>query len=140
LTSGSQSSCFVYADGQLIHNSNLSDVSQQYTEMNRCLNTMFDTSRTSSAPVASTANAVADDITIAPLSRALYASTAYLGGLSLQRESLDNSSFSFVGTPVSQLVFQWQSSAQAPTGEVFIFVALQQVLTVDAVGSVNLIR
>jgi hypothetical protein len=138
LSSGGQTSCYVYADGQLVHNSNLSEVSQQYTEMNRCLNVMFDTSRTSSAPTAHTANAVANDFTIAPLTRALYADGAYLGGLSLQRESLDNQAFSFVGTPVSQLVFQWQGTAN--TGEVFIFVALQQVLTIDAVGSCNLVR
>lgn len=138
LSNGGQTSCYVYADGQLIHNSNLSEVSQQFSEMNRCLNVMFDTSRTSSAPSAVNANAAAADLTIAPLSRTLYGSCAYLGGLSLQRESLDSQSFSFVGTPVSQAVFQWQGTVT--TGEMFIFVALQQVLTIDAVGSVNLIR
>lgn len=138
LSDGGQTSCYVYADGQLVHNSNLSEVSQQFCEMNRCLNVMFDTSRTSSAPSASTANAVVGDITLSPLTRALYSNGAYLGGLSLQRESLDNQAFSFVGTPVSQLVFQFQGTAS--TGEMFVFVALQQVLTIDAVGSVNLIR
>ncbi len=139
-TDGGQTSCYVYADGQLIHNSNLSEVSQQYVEMNRCLNLMFDTSRTSSAPDAYlySADATVPDVTLAPLNRVRYASGAYLGGLSLQRESLDNQAFSFVGTPVSQAVFQWQGSAT--TGEMFIFVALQQVLTIDAVGSCNLIR
>lgn len=140
LTDGGQTSCYVYADGQLVHNSNLSEISQQFCEMNRCLNVMFDTSRTSSAPdvYLYNADATAPDMTLAPLTRVRYASGAYLGGLSLQRESLDNQAFSFVGTPVSQAVFQWQGTAT--TGEMFIFVALQQVLTVDAVGSVNLIR
>jgi hypothetical protein len=146
LSNGGQTSCYVYADGQLVHNSALSEVSQQFCEMNRCLNVMFDTSRTSSYPSVLTATqAVAGDITqadsrdiTAVALRALYQSAGYLGGLSLQRESLDNQSFSFVGTPVSQLVFQWAGSVA--TGEMFIFVALQQVLTIDAVGSVNLIR
>jgi hypothetical protein len=139
LTSGGQTSCFVYADGQLVHNSNLSEPSQQYTEMNRCLNVMFDTGRTSSAPsVATAVNAVAGDLQLVSLSRTLYASGAYLGGLSLQRETLDNGSFSFVGTPVSQLVFQWAGTTN--TGEMLIFVALQQVLTIDAVGTCNIIR
>ncbi len=138
LTSGGQTSCYVYADGQLIHNANLSEVSQQFAEMNRCLNVMFDTSRTSSAPSANNAVAVGADLTLTTLTRTLYGSGAYLGGLSLQRESLDNAAFSFVGTPVSQLVFQWQGTAT--TGEMFLFVALQQVMTIDAVGSVNLIR
>lgn len=140
LTSAVQSSCFVYADGQLVHNANLSDISQQYTEMNRCLNVMFDTSRTSSSPTATAAPAAAANMPLAALDRTLYASSAYLGGLSLQREVLDSQAFSFVGTPVSQLVFQWQGTPPGNTGEMFIFVALQQVLTIDAVGSVNLIR
>ena len=140
LTSGAQSSCFVYADGQLVHNANLSDLSQQYTEMNRCLNVMFDTSRTSSSPTATTAPAASTDMPIVALNRTLYASSAYLGGLSLQREVLDSQAFSFVGTPVSQLVFQWAGTPPGNTGEMFIFVALQQVLTIDAVGSCNLIR
>jgi hypothetical protein len=149
LTNAGQTSCYIYADGQLVHNSNLSEVSQQFTEMNRCLNVMFDTSRTSSAPsVYTQGDAVAGDITLAPLSRPLYALGGYLGGLSLQRESLDNQSFSFVGTPVSQLVFQWNGPGAVfpgvanPVvgGEMFIFIAIQQVLTIDAVGSVNLIR
>lgn len=146
LSNGGQTSCYVYADGQLIHNSNLSEVSQQFCEMNRCLNVMFDTGRTSSYPsVLTAAQAVTGDITLANAVtltaaqlRALYQSAGYLGGLSLQRESLDNQAFSFVGTPVSQAVFQWQGTTT--TGEMFIFVALQQVLTIDAVGSCNLIR
>lgn len=146
LSSGAQTSCYVYADGQLIHNAQLSCVDatdpglpQVYSEMNRCLNVMFDTSRTSVAPSVSTAIAVVGDMTLANISRTLYATTSFLGGLSLQRETLDNQAFSFVGTPVSQLVFQW-AGAPGAYGEMFIFVALQQVLTVDAVGSVNLIR
>ena len=108
--------------------------------MNRCLNVMFDTSRTSSSPTATTALALSADMPIVALTRALYASSAYLGGLSLQREVLDSQAFSFVGTPVSQLVFQWAGTPPGNTGEMFIFVALQQVLTIDAVGSCNLIR
>lgn len=146
LSSGAQSSCYVYADGALVHNAALTAVDatdsglpQCFAEMNRCLNVMFDTARTSVAPSASTANAVVGDLTLANITRPLYVASAYLGGLSLQRESLDNQAFSFVGTPVSQLVFQW-AGAPAATGEMFIFVALQQVLTIDAVGSCNLIR
>ena len=101
---------------------------------------MFDTSRTSSSPTDSTALALTADMPIISITRALYVSSAYLGGLSLQRESLDNQAFSFVGTPVSQLVFQWQGAPPGNTGEMFIFVALQRVLTIDAVGSCNLIN
>jgi hypothetical protein len=139
LSDGGQTQCFVYADGALVHNANLSQVSQQFVEMNRVLNLTFDTSRTSVAPVASTTDAVANDISIAAgVSRAAYSARAYLGGLSLNRESLDNGSFSFVGTPVQNLVIQWNGTAT--TGEFFVFCAIQQILTIDMAGSVNLIR
>lgn len=144
LNNNAQSSCYVYADGQLVSNSNLdttASASESFVEKDRCLNLMFDTSRTSSAPTSATAlQAVANDMLLTRITRANYLTTAFLGGLSLQREVLDSQAFSFVGTPVSQLVFQWQGPGGVATGEMFIFVALQQVLTIDAVGSCNLIR
>lgn len=139
LTDGGQTQCYVYADGALVHNANLSQVSQQFLEMNRCLNLMFDTSRTSGGPLANTAgNAVANDITLSLCDRTNYASGAYLGGLSLNRENITNGEFSFVGTPVQNLVVQWNGTAS--TGEFFVFCAVQQILTIDMAGSVNLIR
>jgi hypothetical protein len=139
LSNGGQTQCYVYADGALVHNANLSDVSQQFVEMNRVLNLTFDTSRTSVSPVASTTDALATDITLdASTTRSAYSDRAYLGGLSLSRETLDNGSFSFVGTPVQNLVIQWSGSAT--TGEFFVFCAVQQILTIDMAGSVNLIR
>ncbi len=139
LSNGGQTQCYVYADGALVHNANLSEVSQQFVEMNRVLNLTFDTSRTSVAPVASNADAVVNDISLDPYtSRAAYSARAYLGGLSLSRETLDNGSFSFVGTPVQNLVVQWNGTAT--TGEFFVFCAVQQILTIDMAGSVNLIR
>lgn len=144
LNSNGQSSCFVYADGQLVSNSNLdttTDSSESFVEKDRCLNLMFDTSRTSVAPTAATGGqAVANDLLLTRISRANYLSTSFLGGLSLQRETMDSQAFSFVGTPVSQLVFQQQCPGGVSTGEMFLFVALQQVLTIDAVGSCNIIR
>jgi hypothetical protein len=144
LNSNGQSSCYVYADGQLVSNSNLdttASASESFVEKDRCLNLMFDTSRTSSAPTAATAaQAVANDMLLTRITRANYLTTAFLGGLSLQRETMDSQAFSFVGTPVSQLVFQWQGPGGVSTGELFLFVAIQQVLTIDAVGSINLIR
>jgi hypothetical protein len=139
LSDGGQTQCYVYADGALIHNANLSQVSQQFLEMNRVLNLTFDTARTSVAPVASNADAVANDLSLAVgVSRAAYSARAYLGGLSLTRETLDNGSFSFVGSPVQNLVIQWNGTAT--TGEFFVFCAVQQVMTIDMAGSVNLIR
>lgn len=139
LSDGGQTRCQVFADGQLIHNADLSQVSQQFLEMNRCLNLMLDTSRTSVAPNASTADAVANDVTLDPyVSRSAYSSRAYLGGLSLTRETMDNGSFSFVGSPVQNLVVQWTGTAN--TGEFFVFCAVQQIVTIDLSSSTNLVR
>ena len=138
-----QTSCQVFADGALVHNSRLvcdsaGAVSESFAEMQRCLGTMFDVSRTSTA-CASNGDGVAGQQTAEALSRASYYDRAFLGGLSLTRETRDNSSFSFVGLPVQNLTISWQGTAIAG-GEFFTFVALQQILTIDMTGNVNLIR
>lgn len=139
LTDGGQTRCQVFADGQLVHNADLAQVSQQFAEMNRSLNMIYDSSRTSAGPLANTAgNAVANDITLSLCDRSNYSNGAYLGGLSLNRENLDNGSFSFIGTPVQNLVIQWNGTAT--TGEYFVFCAVQQILTIDVTGNVSLIR
>lgn len=148
-SAGGQTRCRVYADGALVHNAQLAgydgagnlsgDIAECFSEMNRCLNMMFDTSRTSVAPSQINPNADANDITVAPsFDRNGYATRAYLGGMSLNRETLDNGSFSFLGTSIQNLVLEWAGSAN--TGEFFVFCAVQQILTIDMSGSVNLIR
>ena len=137
-TSGGQTSCYLTLDGALVSNSQLANVPEQFCEMNRALNSIFDISRTSVAPqdVATDTQADAGEITLAAIGRGNYAAGAYLGGLSCQRSN--ESGFGFVGTPVNQAVLSWQGTAA--TGEFHVFVALQQVLTVDANGTCNLIR
>lgn len=138
-----QTSCQVFADGALVHNSRLdcsddTKVSESYAEAQRCLGLMFDSGRTSVAPSSLTAANVAQ-LTSTRLTRGLYFNGAFLGGISLNRETLDNGSFSFVGTPVQNMVIAWQGTAIA-NGQFYVFVALQQVLTIDMGGNVNLIR
>lgn len=135
-TDGGQTSCYLTLDGALVSNSNLSNVPEQYLEMNRALGNMFDITRTSVGPQSVNATAGAGDLTLGSLTRAIYSAGAYLGGLSCQRSS--ESGFGFVGTPVNQAVLSW--SGTQSTGEFHVFCALQQVLTVDANGTVNLIR
>lgn len=138
-TDGGQSQCYVTLDGALVSNSQLNNVSEQYLEMNRALNNIFDITRTSVGPNRVAVDQVAtaaDDLTLAPISRGSYSSGAYLGGLSCQRSN--DSGFGFVGTPVNQAVVSWTGTAI--TGEFHIYVALQQVLTIDANGTANLIR
>jgi hypothetical protein len=137
-TDGGQTSCYLTLDGALVSNSNLSATPEQFLEMNRALSNMFDITRTSVGPSVAYTDENIDpaDITPANITRATYASGAYLGGLSCSRSS--ESGFGFAGTPVNQAVLSWQGTAT--TGEFHVFVALQQVLTVDATGSCNLIR
>jgi len=138
-----QTSAQIYADGALVHNSRLPCVNaagcaEQFCESQRCLNLLFDTSRTSVAPTSITA-AATDQLAPTGITRARYFDGAFLGGVSLNRESLDNGSFSFVGTPVQNLVLAWQGSA-INNGQFYVFIAVQQILTIDMSGSVNLIR
>ena len=138
-TSDSQTSAYLYLDGQLVSNSNLSDPSEQFAEMNRALNVLTDITRTSWGPSTTAGvagNAAAGDFTVAALSRAVYSAGAYLGGLSCSRS--DQAGFSFSGTPVNTAVLQRSGGATA--GDFYIFVALQQVVTVDLAGNINLIR
>lgn len=135
-TDGGQTSCYLTLDGALVSNSNLAQVPEQYLEMNRALGNMFDITRTSVGPQSVNATAGTGDITIGSVTRAIYSAGAYLGGLNCQRSN--DSGFGFVGTPVNQAVLSWQGTQS--TGEFHVFCALQQVLTVDANGTVNLIR
>lgn len=137
-TSGGQTQCYLTLDGALVSNSQLNNVTEQYLEMNRALSNIFDITRTSVGPsiAAEDAPAAAGDITLGPCTRATYASGAYLGGLSCERSS--EAGFGFVGTPVNQAILSWSGSAS--TGDFYVFVALQQVLTIDANGTCNLIR
>lgn len=137
-TSGGQTQCYLTLDGALVSNSQLADITEQYLEMNRALGNIFDITRTSVGPADVIANTDADagDLTLAPIGRGTYASGAYLGGLSCQRSA--DAGFAFVGTPVNQAVLSWTGSAS--TGDFYVYVALQQVLTIDANGTCNLIR
>lgn len=140
-TSDTQSSAYLYLDGQLVSNSNLSTSAEQFAEMNRALNVMSDITRCSWAPVSvaglpAAGNAVAGDFTPAPITRATYSAGAYLGGLTCSRS--DQAGFSFSGSPVNTAVLQVSNAGTA--GVFYIYCALQQVLTIDLAGNVNLIR
>ena len=134
--SDTQSSAYLYLDGQLVSNSNLSTAPEQFLEMNRGLNIMSDIERTSWAPSAVNATAVVGDFTVGPITRALYSAGAYLGGLSCSRSHQDG--FSFSGSPVNTAVLQVANAGTA--GTFFIYCALQQVVTIDVASNVNLIR
>ena len=138
-TDGGQTSCKLYLDGALVCNFNLDNVPQQFGEMNRALNTCFDCDRTSVAPVADTGNTcVANDFLANTnrITRALYSSGAYLGGLSTSKSSEAN--FSFSGTPCNSAVLEFLGTTT--TGSMYIYCALQQMVLVGADGSCNVMK
>ena len=102
---------------------------------------MFDPSRTSVVPNSAQAdNAVASEANFTPVAvgatRALYATSAYLGGLSTQRTR--ESGYAMNGVPVSSCVINLLSDGIA--GETYVYAAIDQVVTIDGSGNVSLIR
>lgn len=140
-TSAAQTSAYLYLDGALVSNSNLSSEVEQFAEMNRALNVMSDITRTSWAPfsvvgLGPAGVAAPGDFTPAAITRITYSAGAYLGGLSTSRS--DQAGFSFSGSPVNTAVLQVSNAGTA--GVMYVYCALQQVLTIDPAGNVNLIR
>ncbi len=142
-TNGGQTSCKLYLDGALVCNFNLDNVPQQFSEMNRALNTCFDCDRTSVAPVADTVTApatcVANDFlpNAGRITRALYSAGAYLGGLSTSKSSEAN--FSFSGTPCNSAVLEFLG-AGGNTGSMYIYCALQQMVLIGPDGTCNVMK
>lgn len=139
-TDANQTSARLYLDGSLQFAGNLSDEVSQFLEMNRALNTMWDSDRVSVAPGAYTAGNVpadATNITIAAggITRALYKDGAYLGGLSCAKSS--ESGFAMKGVPVNSAVLEFVGDAG---GTFYITCCVEQILTVDAMGNASLIR
>lgn len=138
-TDGGQTSCRLYLDGQLVFNGNLTDSPQQFLEMNRALNTMWDSDRVSVGVAANTAGvAVANDFTYAALTRATYNAGAYLGGLSTQKSN--ESGFSFQGIPVNSGVLEFVGTGGNAVGTFYIYCGLQQIVAIDSQGNASLIR
>lgn len=138
-TDSGQTSCKLYLDGALVCNFNLDNVPQQFSEMNRALNTCFDCDRTSVAPVIDTgATCVANDFlpNANRITRALYSAGAYLGGLSTSKSSESN--FSFSGTPCNSAVLEFTGTGN--TGSMYIYCALQQMVLVAADGTCNVMK
>jgi len=136
-TSAGQTSCRVYADGQLVANVNLDNEPQQFIEMNRALSVMFDASIVSIGADADEAPpATVNASTIQTNTRARYTAGSYLGGLSLSKSA--DAGFSFKGIPVNSLNIEFAGTGT--TGTFNYYVILDQILTIDQMGTASLIR
>lgn len=134
--SDTQSLARLFLDGQLVFNGNLDTAPAQFIEMNRSLHSMFDSTCTSVAPSANNANAVDADYAPVALTRTLYSTGAYLGGISCGKAS--ESGFSFQGQPVNQAVLEVNNAGTA--GSMYIYVALQQIVLIRGDGQVELMK
>jgi len=136
-TSDAQSVARLYLDGVLVSNVTLDTAPAQYAEMARALHSMFDATCTSVAPSVDTAgNAVAGDFQPGALSRALYSAGAYLGGISCGKAS--ETGFSFQGVPVNQAVLEIVNTGTG--GNIYVYVALQQIVLIRSDGAVDLMK
>lgn len=111
----------LYLNGQLVNQTgNLNKVSQIFAEMNRSLNVIFDSNRTSVA------------------SAATYASTYFLGGINCTRFAED--SLAFTGSPAQNINIILEKDAAVAGDITIIFVVHDLSLTVDATGRVSTTR
>lgn len=142
-TNGGQTSARLYLDGSLQFAGNLSDSVSQFLEMNRALNTMWDSDRVSLAPTEYALGGVggvtttAGSVTLreAGITRPLYSAGAYLGGLSCAKSS--EGGFAMKGVPVNSAVLEFVGTAG---GTFYITCCVEQILTFDAMGNASLIR
>jgi len=140
-----QTQAQLFLDGQLVNQNTLDTTlttgnpQQCFLEMNRCLNVMWDSNVVSVAPASYAAgNGITNAIFAAGNStRAIYVAGSYLGGISTQKSN--EQGFSMQGVPVNTAVLQLTADAGAAS-TVYIYVALQQVITIDGQGSASLIR
>jgi hypothetical protein len=122
----------VWADGQLQNSYNIDAPSVQFSEMKKLLGVLGNPERSSSGHYV--ANAAAG--VISPLTQATYVANAFLGGLSLNRTQ--ESGLCMTGTPVSQLIAEISNTGT--NGNLYIFVFYEQIVCIDSMGSVQLIR
>jgi len=123
----------VFLDGQLVNSYSIQDTATIFSEMKKALNLFADPDRSSYGFTgAGTAgfNPVA-------LTRTTFLSNAFFGGLSLARTF--ESGLAMVGTAVGQMIVEVDCSATVAS-TLHICTAYEQILTVDATGSISLIR
>lgn len=117
LVGNTQTNCRLFLDGRQVNNFNLSTKPQIFLEMNRALGNMFDSNITS--------NCSATD----------YYTDNFLAGISCRRVS---DVMAMAGTPAQNINLQLDSAGGA--FNTYIIVLYDQVLTIDAMGNVLLIK
>lgn len=117
LSSNTQTNFKLLLDGRQINQFDLSKKSQIFAEMNRALSNMFDSNSTSCSTAAN------------------YLSTYFVGGVSCNRF---NESMAMTGTPAQNINLELSCAGGA--FNVNVVVMYNQILAIDAVGAITLIK
>jgi hypothetical protein len=124
----------VFLDGQLVNSYNITNVATAFSEMKKALNLFSDPDRSSYSIAGGT---VATAFNPTALTAANYATNSFFGGLSLAKTF--ESGLCMVGSAVNQMIVEVENGNTAST-TLHICTAYEQILTVDATGSIALIR
>jgi hypothetical protein len=116
-----------------VNNYAIVDTPVIFAEKSRAMGLLLDPERCSIG-VAGSADAVG--LVPADLTSAKYLANAFLAGVSLIKTQ--ESGFSMAGTAVSQAVVEVTNTGTA--GNLYIFVAYEQIMTLDAMGNLQMIR
>jgi len=123
----------VFTDGNLVNSFAILEDGVIFAEMKRALGCLGDPERSS---IGVTATADANALVPANLTLNNYRVNAFLGGVSLMKTF--ESGFSMAGSAVSQMVVEVTNAGSA--GNLYICTAYQQIMTLDAMGNLQMIR
>jgi hypothetical protein len=124
----------VFLDGNLVNSYSIQDTATIFAEMKKALNLFADPDR-SSYSITQTADATYFNPTA--LTAASFLTPSFFGGLSLARTF--ESGLAMVGTAVGQMIVEVDNGGAADS-TLHICTCYEVILTVDAMGSISLIR
>jgi len=125
----------VFLDGQLVNSYSIQDTATIFAEMKKALNLFADPDR-SSYSITQDNPITAAYFNPAVLTAAKFLTPSFFGGLSLCRTF--ESGLTMVGTAVGQMIVEVDNAGNG--GTLHICTCYEQILTVDATGSIALIR
>jgi hypothetical protein len=126
-----QTNCRLYLDGRQINNFDLSADSQIYAEFQRALGNMFDVQLTSYLAPEITGSSITPPLT----ARGYYTSRSFVAGISTNRVS---DYMAMTGSPCQNINLVVNSDGGA--FNFYIVLLVDEILTIDAMGQVMLVK
>jgi hypothetical protein len=124
----------LFCDGVLINNYAIQETPIIFAEKSRAMGLLLDPERCAIGVAGGATLAVA--LAPADLTSAKFLTNSFLAGVSLIKTQ--ESGFAMPGTAVSQAVLEVTNAGTA--GQMYIFISYQQILTLDAMGNLQMIR